>query len=147
MTVQADLCQTWSQTLKTGFLVPWLKRFYILVNNFSVISGWCQCFLGSMGCFITHDHSLKSPLTKCNRAIKLIKSYTVSTEFLRHHFVVMTLFFILTYIWKKMSRVMRKPDVCLCENKGTDQLRSNCEADQHLCFRYMDSTLYHSPCS
>ena len=36
---------------------------------------------------------------------------------------------------------MRKPDFCLCENKGADQLRSNCEADQHLCFRYTDSTI------
>ena len=26
------------------------------------------------------------------------------------------------------------------ENKGTYQLRSNCEADQRLCFRYTDST-------
>ena len=54
-----------------------------------------------------------------------------------------------------MSRVTRKPDFCLCENKGADQLRSNCEADQRgadqlrsnceadqrLCFRYTDSTL------
>ena len=29
----------------------------------------------------------------------------------------------------------------LCENKGADQLRSNCEVDQHLCFRYTDSTI------
>ena len=36
---------------------------------------------------------------------------------------------------------MRKPDFCLRENKGADQLRSNCEADQRLCFRYTDSTL------
>ena len=36
---------------------------------------------------------------------------------------------------------MRKPTICISENKGTDQLRSNCEADQHLCFRYMDSTI------
>ena len=36
---------------------------------------------------------------------------------------------------------MRKPDFCLCENKGADQLRSNCEADQRFCFRYTDSTL------
>ena len=27
------------------------------------------------------------------------------------------------------------------ENKGADQLRSNCEADQRLCFRYSDSTI------
>ena len=25
--------------------------------------------------------------------------------------------------------------------QGADQLRSNCEADQHLCFRYKDSTI------
>ena len=31
-----------------------------------------------------------------------------------------------------MSRAMRKPGFCLCENKDADQLRSNCEADQCL---------------
>ena len=36
---------------------------------------------------------------------------------------------------------MTKPDFCLCKNKGADQLRSNCEADQRLCFRYTDSTI------
>ena len=40
-----------------------------------------------------------------------------------------------------MSRIVRKPDFCLCENKGADQLRGNREADQHLCFRYSDSTI------
>ena len=32
----------------------------------------------------------------------------------------------------QMSSIMRKTDFCLCENKGADQLRSNCEADQRL---------------
>ena len=36
---------------------------------------------------------------------------------------------------------MRKPDFCLGENKGADQLRGNREADQRLCFRYSDSTI------
>ena len=36
---------------------------------------------------------------------------------------------------------MRKPDFCMSENKGADQLRSNCEADQRLCFRYTDSKI------
>ena len=40
-----------------------------------------------------------------------------------------------------MSLVMKKPDFCLCENKDADQLHSNCEADQRLCFRYLDSTI------
>ena len=40
-----------------------------------------------------------------------------------------------------MSRVMRKPDFCICENKDADQLRGNREADQRLCFRYTDRTI------
>ena len=35
---------------------------------------------------------------------------------------------------------MGKPTICIGENKGADQLRSNCEADQRLCFRFLDST-------
>ena len=40
-----------------------------------------------------------------------------------------------------MSHVMRKPKFCICENKDADQLRGNREADQRLCFRYIDSTI------
>ena len=36
---------------------------------------------------------------------------------------------------------MRKPTICICENKDADQLRGNRKADQRLCFRFMDSTL------
>ena len=36
---------------------------------------------------------------------------------------------------------MRKPAFCICENKDTDQLCGSCEADQCLCFRYIDSTI------
>ena len=36
---------------------------------------------------------------------------------------------------------MRKPAFGICENKDADQLRGNREADQRLCFRYMDSTV------
>ena len=42
---------------------------------------------------------------------------------------------------RKMSRVMRKPTICICENKDADQLRGNREADQRLCFRYLNSTI------
>ena len=37
---------------------------------------------------------------------------------------------------------MRKPAFCISENKDADQLRSNCAADQRLCFRYIDSTTF-----
>ena len=40
-----------------------------------------------------------------------------------------------------LSRVVRKPAFCICENKDADQLRGNREADQRLCFRYTDSTI------
>ena len=36
---------------------------------------------------------------------------------------------------------MRKPAFCVCKNKDADQLRGNREADQHLCFRYIASTI------
>ena len=36
---------------------------------------------------------------------------------------------------------MRKPTICIGENKDADQLRGDREADQRLCFRYNDSTL------
>ena len=41
-----------------------------------------------------------------------------------------------------LSHCIRKPTKCLGENKGADQLRSNCEADQCLCFRYMDNNFF-----
>ena len=51
-------------------------------------------------------------------------------------------FFIFTAVKSQyMSRVMRKPAFCICENKDADQLRGNREADQRLCFRYIDSTI------
>ena len=40
-----------------------------------------------------------------------------------------------------MSHVMRKQAFCICENKDADQLRTNREADQRLCFRYLGSTI------
>ena len=40
-----------------------------------------------------------------------------------------------------LSLVMRKLAFCICENKDTDQLHGNREADQQLCFRYIESTI------
>ena len=40
---------------------------------------------------------------------------------------------------------MRKPAFCICKNKGADQLRSNCAADQRLCFLYIDNTIHRLP--
>ena len=45
------------------------------------------------------------------------------------------------HVRRYLSLVVRKPAFCICENKDTDQLRGNREADQRLCFRYTDSTI------
>ena len=47
----------------------------------------------------------------------------------------------ITYNFAYMSCIMRKPVFCICENKGADQLRSNCAADQRLCFHYIDRAM------
>ena len=41
-----------------------------------------------------------------------------------------------------LSRIMRKPAFCICENKDADQLRGKLEADQRLCFRYIESLYF-----
>ena len=46
-----------------------------------------------------------------------------------------------------MSRAVRKPAFCICENKDADQLRGDREADQRLCFHYIDSTIPLPPIS
>ena len=45
------------------------------------------------------------------------------------------------HVQPELSRDVRKPDFCICENKAADQLCGYCTTDQRLCFRYMDSTI------
>ena len=40
-----------------------------------------------------------------------------------------------------LSLVVRKLAFCIFKNKDADQLRSDCAADQRLCFRYTGSTI------
>ena len=46
-----------------------------------------------------------------------------------------------TFLSFDLSLVIRKPDFCICENNDPDQLHGNREADQRLCFCYIDSTI------
>ena len=41
----------------------------------------------------------------------------------------------------QISHIMRKPTFCICENKNVDQLCGKRQADQRLCFRFIDSTI------
>ena len=47
----------------------------------------------------------------------------------------------LIFIIFHLSSIIRKPDFCICENKGTDQLCSNHTSDQRLCFHHIDSMI------
>ena len=40
-----------------------------------------------------------------------------------------------------VSRVLRKPDFCICETKGADQLCDCPAVDQSLCFPYIDTIM------
>ena len=55
--------------------------------------------------------------------------------------IIINFTFIIHTFMLHLSRVVRKPAFCICENKDADQLRGNREADQRLCFRYTDSTI------
>ena len=55
--------------------------------------------------------------------------------------MAITDYLILHRLLNHLSRVVRKPAFCICENKDTDQLCGYREADQRLCFRYTDSTI------
>ena len=70
------------------------------------------------------DQHLTAP-----RRSSLVRVYTVC------------LFVILQTFWVYVNSVMRKPDLCMCENKGADQLCSNCAADQPLCSPYIATTI------
>ena len=39
-----------------------------------------------------------------------------------------------------MEQTHKKINSYVCENKGADQLCSNCTADQHFCFRFTEDT-------
>ena len=50
-------------------------------------------------------------------------------------------FFLAFYNGSQVSIVALWATCCICENKDADQPLGNREADQRLCFRYIDSTI------
>ena len=69
------------------------------------------------------------------------KKYTQHNIMLFSNTFLWTLIIHMENAHKYEPRDVRNPDFCKCENKDADQLRGNREADQRLCFRYMDSTI------
>ena len=75
----------------------------------------------------------------CSRLVILPQTphfYMVKLGVIRDIYII-----VCTFSLKHMSRVMRKPAFCIRENKDADQLHGNREADQRLCFHYIDSTI------
>ena len=65
-------------------------------------------------------------------------------EAIKEHEEVSLHLLILTRVKSLLSNEHRrdkKPAFCICGNKDADQLHGNREADQRLCFRYIDSTI------
>ena len=78
-----------------------------------------------------------------SRTNHLIWGFTVCfQEFHKHEFSPLSLRTENKKFEHYLSCVMRKTDICICENKDADQLPGNREADQRLCFRYTDSTIH-----
>ena len=77
---------------------------------------------------------------------EILWTSTIKVQLIEHHICILhdqasMRFFDLERKRYYMSRAVRKPAYCICENKGADQLRGNRKADQCLCFRYTDSTI------
>ena len=116
-----------------GFLMRWLI--------------YCLFFYTKVWTFLTsfpHRHPLHSK--RLWGPVESIKSFLSSFNTLFQVFFSLPGLFCEKTIksdrqCQNMSLAMRKPDFCVCKNKGADQLRSNCTADQCLVFRYMDSTI------
>ena len=82
---------------------------------------------------------------QCQFCQYLLKSIKSPWSYLAAAFQCCMGFECMTFCWmtrlEYLSCIMRKPTFCICENKDADQLRGNREADQCLCFRYIDSTI------
>ena len=124
------------ETSKTGCLVTWLKISHSL---------WIIIYSRHVKVCVTQRHILSA----C--AFDYVLSRYMHLLFLYPNFQdrLASLYGFVFYISKNgftcdmghMSRVVRKPAFCICENKDADQLRGNREADQRLCFRHMDSAI------
>ena len=82
------------------------------------------------------------------RLLSSIKGYKNEAGINKQYLITDTKTNIYTRVWSRLAEPqMSKPDFCICENKGADQLRGSREADQRFCFRYTDSTIPLERCS
>ena len=105
-----------------------------MYNFFSAQAGGCAQSLKNPSPSLVHQAD--SGCTRPSTQVILSCSFTLHILIARDSSILRWLSSI-----AHLSRIVRKPDFCLCKNKGADQLRSNREADQRLCFRYTSTLI------
>ena len=75
-------------------------------------------------------HSPRQPKEKAHNDPWNIVPGQVST--LNYHLLIPSALVVLNPIG--LSRIMRKPTICICENEDTDQLHTDCKADHTFVF-------------
>ena len=99
----------------------------------------------SLSIKLLHAHlqytcNISTKYCSIHKVISMPLAYEADTLYQHNYRARYQLMYIIlhTHQQYKMSCVMRKPAFRICETKGADQLRSNCAADQRLCFRDID---------
>ena len=146
---------------KTNPLISYAVVTLQLTYDFVFANAKAGFLMTRLKCWATFSTILYRHCTCVNLYVAIANSITALRERrLRHYTNISTIFMKLlqhmrqldslvfvmvcqgeSNVHPQMRLVMRKPAFCICENKDADQLRGNREADQHLCFRYTDSTI------
>ena len=105
------------------------------VQSQEMVTGWEFGFRKKRNCTIPVANH-EADLRLCFRLCRLLV-FPFDGSYLLLSFVFLVMLVLKHYLGSQMG----KPRICISENKGADQLRSNCETDQRFCFRYTVSTI------
>ena len=135
---------------------PWPKVIYIwklklafLRNDWAILNQILFCAWPKYRVSVSQDH-WSSGFRFCFCHVTQWSLYFIFVNF-KYHMEIFSKIRVMTWnleihrhhlhFRNDLSRDVRKPDLCICENKDADQLRGDREADQRLCFRHLDSTI------
>ena len=121
---------------------------YILLRNVKATTGCMYSGQTHLNCYSRSmhfgDHVISIPFRVGVFSLIVVMLFIYAYQ--RYNHVLDLLAYSLNIAFQdafafNLSRAVRKPAFCIRENKDADQLRGNREADQRLCFRYIDSTI------
>ena len=102
-------------------LIWFQEKLFLTENNLQLQLDQLEAESGAMG---QTDEQTGQPQTKLEVTEMNSKKLTINIE-------------VIVCLQNPKSLVLGKPNFCLWENKDTDQVCSNREADQPLCFSYV----------